>query len=245
MLLPNAGATDFDVASPGQLSWSVSGSAGERKDLFAGNISGTPTIVASAAWTNNTTRSDGLDVLKGVKVNAGTIGSLGAKKGIWLGSVYIRGTNTLDLSANHVDIWNRYNRLPWAVYALESAASWTYATATIRQANGSSANQIEWMCGEAGGTVFDGRILVFANVAGGDAAWVRFGVDSTSAYEATATGAQITPGTAIGLGMSQLSYKSPIGYHYASWLEKANGNTATFYSATNGMASGIIGTVMQ
>ncbi len=96
------------------------------------------------AWTNATTRATALTTQNGVYVKSGTT----TKR--YLGSVYINATGgQTDDSIAKRYVFNYYNRVLRRLYVNETTDSWAYTTATIRQANGAAANQLDVMVGVA------------------------------------------------------------------------------------------------
>jgi hypothetical protein len=138
------------------------------KDASAGM-----TVVTGPAWTNITAgscaRGTGagtteLTRLNGLLVNANAMAtarngsttySVAANQGTYVGSIYIDGTagqitcNTAYGQSRKWAIWNYYNRAPIILKAGDATSSWTYASATVRAANGSSANSLTTFCGIA------------------------------------------------------------------------------------------------
>src|SRR5262249_22910753 len=146
--------------------------SGKNYDVFA--FPSSPTAAAlelSAAWTNNTTRADALTTLNGVLVKS----SDNSRR--YIGTIRATGTTTTADDLTHRFVWNFYNRVHRDLLVADTTANWTYANATVRQANGSSSNKVEVVCGEP--------VLIKASIHAmyhqhSGTALVGIGVDSTT-----------------------------------------------------------------
>jgi hypothetical protein len=209
-------------------------------DLFAYDNSGTVTFDSPVAWTNDTTRATALTTQDGVLVKTG------ATTRRYIGTFYTTATTTTEDSYAKRLLWNYYNRVtrPMAVVA---SGSWTYQTSTFRQANASTANQLEFVVGWA---EVELDVFVLVTTGNSDAAircQVGIGFDSTTAPDAL--GVQTAPATALANERIELSAAlrkyPPVGQHVAVWLEKseAAGTTSWMGSSGDGYVSGIIGSI--
>lgn len=142
-------------------------------DVFAINDSGTIRLVTGPAWTTATAGSGArgsgagtteLTRVNGLLVNANAMAtarngsstySVAQYRGTYLGSLFIDATDgqisclTAFGQSRKWSIWNYYNRVPIVLQAGDATSSWTYGTATIRAANGSSNNVATAFCGVA------------------------------------------------------------------------------------------------
>ena len=148
-------------------------------DVFVFSNNGVLTLATGPAWNVSTAGSGArgtgagttqLAPLGGYYVNAvsmtgrngSTTYTIGANLATWLGSLFIDGTAgqvTCHRSwgqSRKWGVWNFYNRRPVYLKAGDSTASWPYNTATIRAANGDSANSL---------TVFQGLAEEFYTLA--------------------------------------------------------------------------------
>lgn len=248
LLVPNAGATDFEPHAPGELSLSVSIGSGENKDVFVWNDGGNLTMAFSSAWTNATTRADALGTLKGVAVNNAAIGSMGAKRGIWVGTVRGSGSNTVDLSDARCFVWNAYHRARRHLKAVDTTDSWNYTTATFRAANNSTTvgvTRVEMVLGALAEAV-RADVHGIAAQSGLAAVAVGVGVDSTSTNSAPIQGQGASSGLAFSSRATYLGWPG-IGYHFLQWLEisDASGTTTWFgdSSRTGYFQAGIVAEV--
>lgn len=248
LLVPNTGATDFDVLATGQLSLSLTMTSGKNYDVFCWNNSGTPTLLLSSAWTDDATRADALGTLKGIKVNNATIGSMGAKRGIWLGTIRASGTNVTEISNALLGVWNKYNQCPMPLAVGESTVTWTYNSATWRQVNGTSTNKIQAVIGERQSNSV--KALAVNSNASGAGGYVDIGVNSTTTGSATIHNYVASPYWAAGLAFYE-AVQEP-GFYSYNWLESVqSGFTVTFVgylsgsgNPTNANQTGIFSSIM-
>lgn len=181
----------------------------------------------------------------GVK-NLGTSGN--AANWRFVGYVRTNGSTQFVDSTSQRFVINYYNRRRLHLYAIDTTNSWTYTTATWRQANANAANQIEFISnGEdtVEATVFgisesttntSRQVGVGVDVTNADSSFIRHGPERNANNNDTEL-------TAVYAGvLSQ-------GYHYIAWLEisTASGTTTwkgDFSAVTNWLQSGMWGYVM-
>jgi len=207
-------------------SLSLTLTSGKNYDVFLYDNSGTLTLELSAAWTNDTTRADALALQDGVYVKSG------ATTRRWLGTIRASGTNTTEDSYAKRFVWNAYNRMARPMRVLETTDSWTYTTATIRQANGAAANQLAIVTGLAGDLI-DVRIAAAANNSSADVNFqVGVGEDVTNAF----TSGGVFPVldndsiSSRSQAFAALTTIPALGYHFYSWNEYSQAvGTTTWY----------------
>jgi hypothetical protein len=210
------------------LSLSLSGlTSGLPYDVFvydAGtNVSPSLTLVA-VAWTNATTRATALANQDGAYVLSGTPTKL------YLGTFYTTGTGTTEDSVLNRCVWNYHNRVRRPMARFESTSTWTYASATFHQANGSTANQLAAVVGVAEVT-FSGRVacLIQCNSGAPVGGAVSIGTDSTTTPDPNILGEEAVS-NANGYYQSSwasLDMQPSAGYHYWAWLECVPGSAGT------------------
>lgn len=193
-------------------------------DIWAYDNAGTVTL-ESTGWTNNTARATVLALQDGVYVKSG------ATTRRYLGTVRVSGTNKLDDTISTRYIWNYYNRVLRPMWVTEATASWTYTTASWRQVNANTLNQVHYVCGVSEDPVFVnvmGRAV--SSLAGGAAFAIGVGVDTTTANSAQLIGAGATQAAQSCNGFYR-GYPG-IGWHFLAWLEisQATGTTTWFSS---------------
>src|SRR5574337_102816 len=143
-------------------------------DVFAYNNSGTLALEIGPAWSSNTARATALVLQDGVYVKSA------ATTRRYLGTFRTTSTTTTEDSAANRFLFNAQNQVPRPMSRNDSTASWTYTTATWRQANGSSANQVAWVDGIGWSEVF-ARLLTICTSGGSVRASSALGLDSTTA----------------------------------------------------------------
>jgi hypothetical protein len=205
-----------------EITLSLSGLAADKNyDVFMYDSAGT--VVAEAVvWTNDTTRATALAVQDGVYVKTGATGRR------YVGT--FRTTATIGQCEDSLTkryVWNYYNRVIREIEVKETTNSWTYATATMRPWNNSTANRVSFVRGVAEDVVnldFYGYVVASATTS---FPTVAIGLDSTS----TPSGIFI-PGTASstagGTAMASYSANVAAGFHYLQLLEYVASST-TFY----------------
>jgi hypothetical protein len=209
-------------------------------DIFVYDSAGTVTA-EKVAWTNTTTRATALTTQNGVYVKSGTT----TKR--YVGTVFINasGGQSDDTAAKRY-VYNAANGVPRAIGVTDATNSWAYSTATLRQANASTANQIAVMQGLAERPI-DVRLVAHMSNSGGTVPAIgAIGEDSTSA---AATGSLIgwtTTGSAATIGqvVAALSKVPAVGLHTYAWLEYAAATGTTTWYGDNGgvlLQSGMVG----
>ena len=212
-------------------------------DVFVYDNGGTLTLEL-VKWTDNSTRT-ALDLQDGQLVKNAT------PTHRYVGTMRVTALNKMEDSQTQRFLWNNYNRVPRLLSRQETAASWSYATATWRQANANTANQVEVVIGVPG--VFVDLILSGAgkNNTAGEYGDFGIGEDSTTAVESNSTAASWVAYIANAVaGSTAVLKKYPTaGYHTYAWLEAGSGTgTATWYGNTlqsaHGTNPGLRGYVM-
>ncbi|MBI4032879.1 hypothetical protein HY374_04190 [Candidatus Berkelbacteria bacterium] len=216
--------------------------ADKNYDVFLYDNSGTLTLELSAAWTNDTTRADALATQDGVRVKSG------ATTRRLVGTIRTTSTTATEDSAAKRLVWNEKNRVRRTLYKTDSTNSWTYTTATWRQANGSTANQVEVVTGEAGPTIVDLSLFVASGNSGNISRWVGIGEASTTAADMTnSAGGYRDDATYIAHHVLHMSKSARLGYTNFTWLEySAATNTTTWYGdggETDKAPGGLVGWV--
>lgn len=198
-------------------------------DVFAYDNAGVVTIEL-LAWTNTTTRATALTTQNGVLVKTGAVTRR------YLGTVFINasGGQTDDTLAKRY-VYNATNRVPRALRR-QPGSTWTYTTPTIRQTNGSAANQVEVMIGVADAAIdLSLPTMYAANSVGGVGAVVGIGEDSTTAMSADAVGQgylnMVTATVIYPVGGVRLVKVPAAGWHKYTMLEYSGaGGATTWYS---------------
>jgi hypothetical protein len=226
-----------------QLSIAVPSTTVKMYDVWVYDNAGTLTLELTA-WTNDTTRATALTTQDGVYVKTGALTRR------YLGSVRTTGSsgNTEDSLAKRY-VWNYYNRVPRPMRVIEATNSWSYST-TLRQANGSAANQLDFVVGVAEVQATISVVGLATSSASGYDQTVAIGQDSAVAAMAGQVGmtvSSISTGSAIQQIRADVQVQPAVGRHYYAWLEYssagAGGQTTTWYGDNGGtiIQSGIYG----
>lgn len=216
------------------------------------------------AWATATTRAgssavteyldgSGLCLYEGrfVRADGGTgVVAGGRLDPYWLyvATLYPSASGQCEDSAAKRFVWNFYNPVDRILLRRESTASWTYTSATIRQANASTSNQVAIVTGVIGRPLRLTLAVVTSHDTAGNQADVGIGEDSTTAYVDGQFAQRTTTSSSSDADItSSYLYRTPgLGYHYYTWLEASSGaGTGTFYGLTGSMyRSGIGGSIL-
>lgn len=225
-----------------QLSIAVPATTAQMYDVFVDYNAGTPAL-SLTAWTNDTTRATALTLQDGVLVLTGSTGKR------FVGCMRTTGVSgQTEDSLTKRFVANYYYPKPRPLRKTYPDASWNYTTATWRQANANTANQVEWIVPVAEAPL---RITLNGSAGNGTAVNLNIGigVDSTSAPVSGQTGGfgQTTAITNTPFTPAVYDGFAAAGYHYAAGLEysPASGTTTWYGSASPGVVcpSGLSGSV--
>lgn len=225
-----------------EITLAVPATTSQMYDVFAFNNSGTVAIEA-LAWTNDTTRATALVLQNGVLVKTG------ATTRRYLGSFRTTAVSgqTEDSFAKRY-VWNYYNRLTRPMRVIESTASWNYTTATLRQANGATSNQLDFVVGVAENPVTAEVTVTSSNTSANVVTTVGIGLDSTTVDSSSI---RLNPTFAVA-GSTAVPYFTrykaivAAGRHFLAWLESSTATgTTTWFGNHSGVndQSGIQGEI--
>lgn len=230
--------TRWKVYTYTERSLALSGlTSGKNYDVFIYDNAGTLTLELSAAWTNDTTRTDALALQDGVYVKDGTPSRL------WLGTIRTTGTTTTEDSVTKRFVWNAYNRAKRSLYKTDSTVTWTYSTGSWRQANNAAANQVEIVSGQPWSLL---RLTCSASMkssAGTSQPKAGIGESSTTVLVAgTIISYMDGPTNTYGWTQCLMSKIPALGYYYYAWLEYGMGTgTQTWIGQTGVYSHGLQG----
>lgn len=237
------GTATWNVRTFSEITISLSGfTASKPYDIFAYDNAGVVTI-ETLVWTDATNRATAIVKQNGVWVKSG------ATTRRLLGTIYINssGGQTDDaFTKRNVSNATPTSRVRRPMRRLETTASWTYTTATWRQANAATANQLEFVVSVAEVPLSASVLAMASNDGAGRVFNVGIGLDSTSTL---ATGCLVHYGVAQVVNFRQLVTASlvtlpAVGRHLAVWLEQAEAAGTTTWSAVVGVAqAGIQGDI--
>ncbi len=217
-----------------ELSIAVPATTATGYDVFIDYNSGTPAL-ALTAWSSLTARATNLTTQDGVLVLTGSTGKR-----------YVGSFRTTGVSGQTEDsftkryVWNYYNRVQRALVRTDATATWNYTTATIRQANGSTANQVEVFVGVAEVPI---DLSIVANVisdSSGVQLAVGIGEDSTTTFNGA--GIYMQQGTvSVAQSFTTRMQKYPaIGHHFYSWNEASTAVGTTTWVGTVTILGGTV-----
>jgi hypothetical protein len=169
--------------------------ASKVNDWFVWDDAGTTRIGHGPDWTNDTTRAAGtaLVMVNGILLNNAAItNGPAASRGTYVGTTrsnassqldYIFGASASGGTAAFLGVWNAYNRVTTTTVVTDSGASYTYSSATVRQARASAGNQVTFVSGLAE----DGIAVAYGqrvDTVGANAAFSMFGfgLDSLTTF---------------------------------------------------------------
>lgn len=215
--------------------------SGANYDVFGYLSSGALALEFSSAWTDAVTRADALALQDGVYVKS----SDHTRR--YLGTVRTTATTTVEDSARRRFVWNYYNRVRRMLRRAESSFSWSYNSTAIRQANGSSSNQVEVVVGMAEEPV-DVEVLVGTRntLSANASVSVMIGLDATNLDSSLCSIASVGPSTSGPFNAGRTAYWGYLfGYHYLTWLERSDTTGTTYFGAPfqNQNVPGMLGSV--
>lgn len=239
---PTYSGTAWVMRTFAELSLSLGADAANLPyDLFVYDNAGTLALERTA-WTNDTTRATALTTQDGVLVKSG------ATTRRYLGTYRTTGTvgQTEDSNQKRY-VWNYYHRVPRPMRQIETTDSWNYTTATWRQANAATTNQLDVVVGVAEVPVLILVQHMATSTVAGTNFFTSIGQDSTTAF---ISGSVVGAGSGAGSVQSiTASYQGfpPIGRHFYTWLEYSVAAGVTTWYGNNGgptvYQSGISGSI--
>lgn len=235
--------------------------SGKNHDIFLDYNAGTPRLLASSAWTNDTTRADAIsrDATYGwwvnnasitcrISNNGGTVAK-GAGTLLYLGTIRCAANGQAEDSHAKRFSWNTYNRVMRAMRgATETADSWSNNSTTTRQANANTANQLDMVRGLDEDAVGASVSVKWANSTVGETGIAQIGLDSTTvmAPGCVATNPQCQVANLVMVSQAEWRGHPGIGRRFLAWLEKGTGGGGTQTWSGDGanpssFQSGIVG----
>jgi hypothetical protein len=221
--------TEWVARTTAELSIAVPATTDTGYDVFIYDNAGVPTLELTS-WTNLTTRATALTLQDGVLVKTG------ATTRRYVGSFRTTGVSgqTEDSEANRY-VWNYYHRMRRPIKRVEGTDSWTYTTATYRQANNSTSNQVNVFIGVAEVPV-DIALNAYASNAGTINLWSAIGYDSVTVPILPIYGSVDIAGVPSQM-YGRIVHYPAVGYHYYSWLERSQASATTTWYGDNADAT--------
>lgn len=218
-----------------EISLALSGTAANSTyDVFVyrGNL-GTLTLELSAAWSTLFARTDALTLLDGVYVK----NSDNTRR--YLGTIRTVAANQYSDSEVLRGIWNYYNRTQRYMRWFETNNTWKYGTATWRQAQADTANDMSFVIGIR--EVLAHVRIKTNNVSSNNTAKdfsVGVGMNTITSSVAQLMGSSGDPGNqSPSQAWAEWMDYPAAGYNTASWIENGiSGNNVTSWG-DNGLPS--------
>lgn len=227
-------------------------------DVFIWLDNGTLRESRGPAWASDTSRGTGagtseLERVDGRWVNKVSISNgPAAQRGLYVGTIRSDGSSQVNDSLAKRHVWNAYHRAPRAMRVLEATNTWQFAGTTMRQANSSTANQLDFVRGLDEDSV-RARIVASARCNQNEYVVVAIGLDSTTTMATGCANAQVASANASTVDVSAVADYAGypgLGRHRLTWLEKGSdagggGTGVVWYGDSNSvyLQSGISGEV--
>jgi hypothetical protein len=187
-----------------------------------GSNTGGLAYTSGGSWVKITnTRDTALTTQNNRRVKTGDASRL------YVGSCMTTGTSgeTEDSTSRRL-LWNYYHRRPRKLKATDTTNSWTYTTASWREANGRHTNRVEFLLGLDEDAV-EAEVVGYAASALTLSGAVGVGLDAGGTNSADLYG---VPMAATGdQGQAKYAAHPGLGYHSLRWLEYGNGSDSEFY----------------
>lgn len=226
-------------------------SANNNYDYFAWSDSGTFRCTRGPAWTSSTGRGSGAGTTELVRVNGVWMNNVAitngpaASRGIYVGSITTNASNQVDMmfapaaaaggSANHLYLWNYYNRIDISSMCRDSTNSWTYTTKTWQSADASTSNRISYTLGLNEDSITAAYNAFASNGSNNVAIYAGIGLDVTNAMSGISVPGYTAAASAfVGpVGLFR-GFSGGIGLRFVQALEaSAATNTTTWYGDNN------------
>lgn len=205
--------------------------SGKNYDVFLYDSSGTLTLEL-LAWTDDTTRATALALTNGVYLKTGALTRR------YVGTIRTTATTTTEDSEVKRFVFNANNRLARKVYKNESANSWTYTSATWRQARAQAANQVEVVVGLQLDVLDLVVWVIISESVSGAYPSAGIGINQTANSDAPTYGTSTFMGAAALANAvlsvtAAMSHIPRLGYSFYAWVERTNQatGTVTWYSS--------------
>lgn len=231
------GVSVWNTRTFAELNIAVPAAASQMYDVFVYDNAGAPTL-ETLAWTNDTTRATALVLQDGVLVKSG------ATTRRYVGS--FRTTTvagqTEDSAAKRY-VWNYYNRVPKPMRVVE-VGNWNYTTATFRQANANTANQLDVVNGFAEEPIDVSLAISAYNTNTGVRVMLSIGEDSTTVPSTSVIDAAFDTSVVStpAFFCARLIKVPAVGRHTYVWLEKSQASgTTTWRADLTGQGTGLTG----
>jgi hypothetical protein len=220
-----------------EITIAVPASTSQMYDVFGYNNAGVLACDAPVAWTNDTTRATNIVLQNGRYVKSGDATR------VYLGSfrtTTVSGQTEDSLAKRYV--WNYYNRVLRYMTVTDATVSWTYSTATYRQARATTTNQLEMVIGVSEDMVTASIIVMLTSTVAA-ATPVAVGVNSTTVGSSSINWGVVSSSGLNAAPSALYNGILPAGRNTLVWLEKGAGSGTQTWdgNASGGNTSGITG----
>jgi hypothetical protein len=256
---PSYDGSAWSMRTVAELSLALSATAhlsGKNYDLFLYNDGGVDRLLTGPAWTSDTARGTGagtteLQLLNGFLTNknsmtgtysAGSTVTVGVNKGTYVGTFRASANGTTRMVMNPTAasggalvsllLFNYYNRVLVEGVSNDNGATYTYSSATVRQARASANNKIEFLSGLAEDAIegsYSNR-LVLAAVASASQI-IGIALDSTTAFVESSLSSVGNTSQPNVRPVVPVKFAPQIGFHYIAALEASDGTNASTFGA--------------
>lgn len=216
--------------------------ASKVNDWFIWDDAGTLRLTHSVDWTNDTTRASSLTMVNGILLNTSSItNGPAASRGTYVGTTRSNGSSQLDYifgasasggTASTLFVWNAYNRVFTPTTVTDSGASYTYTSATVRQARASAGMQISFVRGldeDALQATANGYCVTTTTL--NAFVSIGLGLDTTSAFSIQPfTDSNQAAAAVRASGLVTGNWYPGIGVHTVSFNEASDGTNANTFN---------------
>jgi hypothetical protein len=219
-----------------EASLSLSGLSGGY-DIYANSASSSTVSITAVAWTNATTPpTRSTDA-------AGRFTKHSATNFLLVAAIYVNATPVTADWTGERWISNVYNQIPKALSAVDSTASWTYASTTLREARGQStdgASRVSTFNWNGNQAINLTNFQLCSNGTLADGCGIAIGVNSSTGASVYVAQTNYTANALLALSCNYAATLS-VGLNYFTRLEDTyQGGTATFFGSGDSGMSGIM-----
>lgn len=224
-------------------------SSGNVYDMFLWNDAGTLRCTRGPAWDSSTSRGTGagttqLERKDSVRTNRYDItNGPTANMGLYVGTIQTDSSNQMNVmlyptaaaggTANRIDVWNAFNRMPITSVCRDSTNTWEYTTATFRRMNNSAGNRITVVSGLIEDPISIDVLMHAISSGAGYAVYAGIGVDSTSTASGLIGAIPAISATRPSMVRAQYSGLVGLGTRYFQALEASEAAGTTTWSGDN------------
>lgn len=204
---------------------------GFNYDLFGYLSSGTLAI-ERLVWTNDTTRATTLTLMNGLWTKTGDSTRL------YLGTYRTTGAGQTEDSNAKRFVWNNFGRVPRRLMIGDATATWSYSTATWRQARAQTTNQVAFVVG-----LLESQVTVTVNAAaqnGNAGIQIAAGVGINSTTVPSAFTSTLTDTINVNYGMTAtIEHVPAVGFSFDAWLEISAATPTTTWVGSGTTLGGV------